>query len=197
MRAPPGRSLLPFAHLLLAALLGGCGEGAPILLRHESLDGLTVPKARERLGELGLFDAHLNPDGLGPGPRYVLQGDGPGGKAVVKDEATGLFWQRAGSPGRLTFEEAHGYVSELRQTALGGFSDWRLPTLEEALSLNRPERGEHGLHLDPVFGDGAWWVWTADRESLVAIWVVDFASGSAFTHVPIGGSAHVKAVRAE
>ena len=145
------------------------------------------------LAERGFFDAHRNPRGSGVAHRYRLLDGGQ----VVADDATGLQWQRGGSPGRRTLEGARDYVSGLRRGALGGFSDWRLPTLEEAMSLTEPTRSDGGLHLDPIFGDETWLMWTADRESLVAPWVVYLDGGTCLVHVPMGGSAHVRAVRSQ
>lgn len=59
-------------------------------------------------------------------PDYTLVGD------VVRDERTGLEWQRVAAPLAMTWSEAVSYCEGL---SLGGASDWRLPTLIELSSL--------------------------------------------------------------
>jgi hypothetical protein len=160
-------------------------------LRQEPAQELSAPEAGRRLRELGLFEANRNPAGRGVAHAYELQAGGQ----VVYDRATGLAWQKEGSERTLRFDKAQEYVARLNESRFAGASDWRLPTLEEAMSLMEPERRAGGLHLDPAFGPRQWWIWTADRESAVGVWVVYFYGGSCFVHVPLGGSTYVRAVR--
>jgi len=53
-------------------------------------------------------------------------------------------------------------------------SDWRLPTLEEAMSLMEPGKREHGLFIEPIFAGAQRWIWTADKASASAAWDVYF-----------------------
>ena len=180
-----------------ALLLGSYGawrvrEAARLrALRQEPLQGLSAAEAGRRLRELDLFESHRNPAGRGVAHGYEPQAGG----AVVLDRATGLVWQREGSAETLRFDKAQEYVARLNEARFGGASDWRLPTLEEAMSLMEPARRAGGLYLDPVFSPRQWWIWTADRESAVGVWVVYFYGGSCFVHVPLGGSTYVRAVR--
>jgi hypothetical protein len=60
---------------------------------------------------------------------------------TVTHTTTGLMWQRFESTSKtLTWDEALGYCEDLSS---GGFSDWRLPTLREYVSV---------LELDGTFG---------------------------------------------
>ena len=54
---------------------------------------------------------------------------------TVTDQATGLMWQRGGSTGNLDRKGAKKYVQELNRQGFAGYSDWRLPTVEELASL--------------------------------------------------------------
>lgn len=59
-------------------------------------------------------------------PSYTDNGDG-----TITDNVTGLMWQKdMGS--KISFAEAAGTASALR---LGGYSDWRVPTIKELYSL--------------------------------------------------------------
>jgi len=76
----------------------------------------------------------------------------------------------------------------------GGYDDWRLPTLEEATSLM--EAKKHGdLYLDPVFNHKQRWIWTADRYSASAAWVVGFRSGGGCYFDRVDSNGSVRAVR--
>ena len=60
---------------------------------------------------------------------------------TVVDQATGLAWQRHGSRYPLTFTAAHAHVEQLNALDFAGYSQWRLPTVNELLSLLPDERG--------------------------------------------------------
>lgn len=176
---------------LVLGIHGACQVREGGRLRQEPRQDLSAAETGRRLQELGLFEAHRNPAGRGVEHEYELRDGG----RVVFDRATSLSWQREGSSETLRFDEAQEYVARLNQARFAGAADWRLPTLEEAMSLVEPERRAGGLYLDPVFGQRQWWIWTADRESAVGVWVVYFYGGSCFVHVPLGGSTYVRAVR--
>jgi hypothetical protein len=74
-----------------------------------------------------------------------------------------------------------------------GYRDWRLPTLEEAMSLMEPERKE--LYINPVFDNRQRWIWTADLYSASVAWFVSFYLGHCIS-LDIGiYDYHVRAVR--
>jgi len=57
------------------------------------------------------------------------------GDEVVNDQKTGLMWQRSNSQ-KMIWAQAKSYARDFR---LGGFSDWRLPTIDELKTLFVPE----------------------------------------------------------
>lgn len=59
---------------------------------------------------------------IAAGARYTISTD------VATDNFTGLSWQRGASTATLSWLDALAYCQAL---ALGGFSDWRLPSLKE------------------------------------------------------------------
>lgn len=92
------------------------------------------------------------------------------------DEATGLLWQQGGSFESMTYERALAYVAQMNEKKLGGYNDWRLPTLEEAMSLmESKKRGE--LYLDSVFDGWQLWIWTSNIYSGSLVWVAYFIFG--------------------
>ena len=55
------------------------------------------------------------------------------GDGTIKDNYTGLTWQKIQSSNTMTWEEALAYASTL---SLGGKTDWKVPNVKELQSLN-------------------------------------------------------------
>ncbi len=64
---------------------------------------------------------------VGIAPSYTDNKDG-----TVTDNNTGLMWQQTPPSEKMTYDEALEYVENLK---LGGYSDWRLPTIKESFSI--------------------------------------------------------------
>jgi hypothetical protein len=62
-------------------------------------------------------------------PARVLTAD------VVADTGTGLFWERTPRPVWDSYAVSKAYCAGL---SLGGYDDWRMPSLEEMLTLTEP-----------------------------------------------------------
>ena len=156
------------------------------------------------------YRAGWNESGKGVAHQYEVQAQQGG--LVVLDHATGLMWQRGGSGTMVQggVQGAEQYVRALNTKRYGGFEDWRLPTLEEAMSLmttseeGQPKQGGRSLntqqpqevyHLAPVFEiAGAYFIWTSDVLSPARGWVVYFMEGTCNTEV-LQYNAYVRAVR--
>ena len=91
---------------------------------------------------------------------------------TVTDNETTLIWTREDTWQRdnqwVTWDEAKDYSIKLGQMQFAGYNDWRLPTLEETLSLLTDEalnrdKYDKPIFLDPVFPPGCLAIfWTAD-----------------------------------
>ena len=96
---------------------------------------------------------------------------------TVTDNATHLVWQQAGSDHPVTWHEAAEYVAYLNAIAFAGRATWRLPSIEELISLltDVPRTGD--LCMEPVFDQSQRWLWSVDRRSFVAAWYVSVELG--------------------
>jgi hypothetical protein len=115
-----------------------------------------------------------NPGGKGIDNDFVLQ---KGGR-VVLDRATGVMWQQSGSEEEIPFALLQDYIDELNRSGFAGFTDWRLPTVEEAMSLVEPEEAR-GSRIDSIF-DETPATWTSDTVwagTYQYAWIVLFLQG--------------------
>ena len=99
---------------------------------------------------------------------------------VVIDHATGLMWHQSGSFKNMSWKRAKKWVTKLNEKGYAGFTDWRLPTLEEAISLLEPSEKNGNQFIDPAFDKTQSSVWTCDSNisnsslSLDRAWSVNF-----------------------
>ena len=99
---------------------------------------------------------------------------------VVIDHATGLMWHQSGSFKNISWKSAKRWVIKLNENSYAGFTDWRLPTLEEAVSLLEPSAKNGNQFIDPAFDKTQSSVWTCDSNisssslSLDRAWSVNF-----------------------
>ncbi len=110
-------------------------------------------------------------------PVKYIQNDFQDQGEVVFDRATGLMWQKSDSDEYLTHENAQTYCENLK---LANKDDWRLPTVEELLSLMEPERKSNNLYIDPLFNVNISWYWSIDKRSSSSAWHVYFNLGTVY-----------------
>ena len=91
--------------------------------------------------------------------RFLKRDDG-----TVYDSVTSVTWMANDSfldlERDVSYSEAEDYVKETNKKKVGGYSDWRIPTIHEASSifdkekLNKDSKGGD-IFLDSVFSPGA------------------------------------------
>ena len=137
------------------------------------------------------YDRNLNPSGQGINNQYKLLNKGQ----IVFDKATNLMWQQGGSNNEMIINHAKQYIAELNRINFAGYSDWRLPTLEEAMSLMEPEKNSSDLHIDSVFDSKQKYIWTNNQinDSKRRRWAVYFNYGDSILAVHY--NRYVRAVR--
>ena len=99
------------------------------------------------------------------------------GPEVLFDPATGLAWQRQGSRYPITWPEARAYCQRLAADEWAGMSGWRLPTVDELLSILRPPARAADLCLASAFSPRQRWLWSLDRASFISAWYVSVDMG--------------------
>jgi hypothetical protein len=120
------------------------------------------------------FDSGLNPEG-----KFAnLLADTGDGLTVI-DERTGIMWQRAGLD-IASIRTMQRNIEKLNKEGFAGFHDWRLPSMEEALSLMEPEMNAKGLYLNPCFSKEQPFIFVAAKRKPGGYWFVDYKQGRAF-----------------
>jgi len=99
------------------------------------------------------------------------------GAEIVVDRATSLVWQRQGSRYPLTFAGAHTYVEALNGHEFAGRRQWRLPTVNELLSLLPDDDGR--VLFTESLDRPVKWVWSCDRHGHHESWYVNMDMGFA------------------
>ena len=112
-----------------------------------------------------------NPDGDFEN-HFVTKND-----ATVTDEATGLMWQKGGSEAAMTWVEAREYARKLNKEGFAEYSDWRVPTVEELVSLMESIWENGDLFIDPVFDKGSRYCWSLDTSGADRAWKANFHLG--------------------
>ena len=99
------------------------------------------------------------------------------GNDVVIDDTTGLMWHQSGSSDYMSWNTAKDWIRNLNNYGYAGYQDWRLPTLEEAVSLLESYK-RSSLYIDPLFHGEQWGIWTGDNFGLDGVWSVYFSLGN-------------------
>lgn len=173
----------PFAFAVPAVIadyvLGSWGVRYPVIkLRHQP--------ARVTAEYLDKFlrDNGLNHPGKAPMPitpvigtfvhEYELQR--LAGADIVVDRSTGLMWQKGCSEGGNEAPKSAKYVAELNRQRFAGFSDWRVPTMEELATLMEPVANYRAGFVSDVFDD-CFGMGSADTTVTQETWGLDLFSG--------------------
>ncbi|HIP83448.1 MAG TPA: DUF1566 domain-containing protein, partial [Desulfocapsa sulfexigens] len=103
----------------------------------------------------------------------------PGDGRVVVDQRTSLMWQRAGLD-ITAIRSMKRKIEQLNKDGFAGFHDWRMPTMEEAMSLMDKEVNSKGIHLNLCFSKEQPFIFVAAQRKPGGYWYVDYKHGRAF-----------------
>ena len=150
---------------------------ASISLRKKGKKNLKQKEIKYMLRAYGFYDKSLN-------PLYTFENSyTDNGDKTITNRRIGLMWQKDGSSYRLLMYEAKIYITRLNKNKFAGHSNWRLPTIEELVSLMEKNK-KNGVHIDLLFDNKQKRCWSNDgvelaiNEGKIAAWIVDFDSGS-------------------
>ena len=88
------------------------------------------------------------------------------------------MWHQSGSDDYMYRGEANEWVEDLNsEEGYAGYHDWRLPTVDEAVSLLESSKKNGNLYIDPVFNKKQKFIWTGDRDGSEVAWGVHFYFG--------------------
>ena len=166
------------------------------VLRSKSVKNLKEEEVKKMMQRYGFYcvDSLLNsPQNDSKSTQTIDRNFTVQKDSILIDSTTGLMWQRGGSQNKLFYNDISTYITNNNLATYGGFSDWRLPTLEEVCSILRP-RQTHGLYIAKVFGKLQQVVWTSDRDLSNKPWIVMFDTGSCTNDVD-SHSHYVRMVR--
>ncbi len=144
----------------------------PRIVREDEIAGL--------VGKQNFFERKYNPEGR-------FDNSFIGNSEVVTDRITNLTWQRKGCD-HTYGRKLLNWIEDINRENYAGFNDWRLPTIDEALSLTERVKNGKGLYLAGCFNVSQTYIFTADRRKPGGWWFVDFgqakvywAAGSCFS----------------
>ena len=150
----------------------------------DNATGLMWQKATELQEDYSGKDAQ----NVKPLPPYTDLGNG-----IIRDNATGLMWQKATAPGigsgeypdRYTWDQANAYCADL---SLGGYTDWRLPDVNELQALVEYSRYNPSINTTYFPNTRAFRYWSSTIFSIDTngAWYVSFHYG--YTRNCIKGS---------
>lgn len=155
--------------------------------------GISENEVKEIIIKNDFFDKNRNENGKGFNNHFeMLQINSD---KIIFDHTSGLMWQQHGSLEPMSFEQAKLWIAELNRIGYASFNNWRLPTLEEAMSLMNKERKNGQLYNEHIFGQRQSGIWTADlTENGNLVWVAFFNYGSCYINC-LDLNNYIRAVR--
>ncbi len=138
----------------------------PAFIQEEEMEGVVK--------RWNFFDGDHNPEGRFDNCLVQAKHE-----SAVIDLQTNLMWQKEGidiNSHRKIVRE----INALNKEGFAGYHDWRMPTVEEALSLMEPLSNLKEMHLNPCFSAKQPFIFVAAQRKPGGYWFVDYKQGRAF-----------------
>jgi len=120
------------------------------------------------------YDSSLNPEGC-----FENCLADSGNNLTVLDERTSLMWQRGGID-ICSIRTMQRKIKQINDQGYGGHHDWRMPTMEEAMSLMENCVNSKDVHLHLCFSKEQPFIFVAAQRMPGGYWYVDYKQGRAF-----------------
>ncbi len=148
-------------------------EGSRVLLPAESAV-IQDEELEDIIKKWNFFDRELNSEGAFT--NYLVEGEDDD---TIVDLKTSLMWQRGGIDIG-SIRHIQRKITELNERGFAGYSDWRLPTMEEAMSLMEPVKNGKEIYLNPCFSREQPFIFVDALRKPGGYWFVDYKQGRAF-----------------
>ena len=112
---------------------------------------------------------------------------------VIQDSNTKLYWQDNDINGK-TWEQALKYCEDLEY---GGYSDWRLPNINELSSLINHAKSTGAISYFPSMRQSAYWSSTTTATNNSNVHSVSFSTGAISDYTKTSNSPYVRCVRSD
>ncbi len=123
-----------------------------------------------------MSNTNAAPEAQAPATRFEVISTEP---RIVRDNQTGLMWGPTLAE-TLTHKKAQQAVAEL---STGGFTDWRLPTRAELLTLVDDTQFKPAIDTEAFSDTKSDWYWTSTPDASNpddCAWVVAFGYGHSY-----------------
>jgi hypothetical protein len=148
-------------------------KGHTITLPAEQCN-LTENELEQLIKQWNFPDKILNPNGSFENA-LVDSGD----KRTIIDERTRIMWQQSGLD-LCSIRKMTRDIEQLNKDTFAGFNDWRMPTVEEAMSLMEQVPNIKGLYLHPCFSKEQPFIFIAAKRKPTGYWFVDYKQGKVY-----------------
>ncbi len=105
------------------------------------------------------------------------------GNGSITDNVTGLMWQKQDDGTTRPWSDAGMYCAGL---SVGGYSDWRLPTQKELMTILDYSIADPGPTINTTYFPNTqgsyYWSSTTDADDTGSVWYVNFGSDSVYSY---------------
>ena len=151
----------------------GSLDGYELVALPSEKKDLSDDDVREIVLAHGFADGELNPSG---NFANRLQHHG---QHIIVDQRTGLMWQRGGLD-ITSIRLMNKKIDDLNREGHLGYHDWRLPSVEEAMSLMESQVNDKDIHLNTNFSKEQPFIFTSAQRTPGGYWFVDYKHGRLF-----------------
>lgn len=127
----------------------------------------------EILQTTDFFESKINPNGKFDNPLELIEKNNA---TTYVDPGLKRMWLVNIYASSLTFTQAQQWILTLNEQQVAGYTDWRLPTLAEIMSLLRPQKVKNLLFNQQFFKQPQA-LWSSDHFDKDNVWVVFYTKG--------------------